>query len=429
MYDLVIEDATIVSGKGRVVADIGIRKGKIAYVGARAGRAREKINAIGKFIMPGIIDLSVHLGAEGVDPATAWAQETRAAVAAGVTTLIEMSDTPPTTRSAKSLSTKRKLAKEHSRANYGFWVQATKRNLDKIEPLLKKGAVGALVDLGASGLAALDDQTLATFLAEFPGVVAIRAEDRELLAAARSAHEGEAAPSHNAVSPPDAARKGVERVVALLQENPRPVHLIGLSTAAELHLLDPLRGNLPISVGTTPHHLFLNAEQEATAKTSPPLRDELDRRSLWTALKRQRIDAVSSCHAPYTQKECSGPYWETPAGIPGVETAFPLLMAAVHHGRTSLERMVELLAEGPARVLNLKSKGAIARGMDADLLLFSEGQLERLEADTLLGRAGWSPYAGRELAGRPEVVIVGGEIVARKGEVIADSHRGKAVSA
>ena len=112
MYDLVIEDATVVSGQGRVVADIGIRKGRIAFIGARApGRAKVRISAIGKFIMPGIVDMAVRLGAPGLAAAESWETETRAAVSSGVTTLIELPDSIPLSRSAKSISTKRKLAR------------------------------------------------------------------------------------------------------------------------------------------------------------------------------------------------------------------------------------------------------------------------------------------------------------------------------
>ena len=428
MYDLVIEDATIVSGEGRVVADIGIRKGKIAFVGARAsGRAKQKISAIGKFIMPGIVDMGVRISAEGLSAEECWETETRAAVSSGVTTLIELPDSIPLSRSAKSISTKRKIARLHSRANFGFWAQATSKNLDKLDALREKGALGAWVDLGATGMGALSREQLLSLLTSFNGVISIMAEDAALLEAARNATKDLTDPLDNQVRPPEAAVRGVACVVELVKETGRAVHLMGLSTASELHLLDPLRGDLPISVGTSPNHLFLNCENPGNFKHRPPLREELDRRSLWTALKRQRIDAVASHHAGYKQSELEGDYWERRVGLPGVETNFPLMMAAVHHGRAGLERMVELLSEGPTKIMGLTKKGAIKRGYDADLLLFTEGQLEVLERQHLLGRSGWSPYLGRELAGKPEFVLVGGEIVAKRGEILNDTVRGKEV--
>ena len=429
MYDLVIEDATVVSGQGRVVADIGIRKGKIAFLGARApGRAKIRISAIGKFIMPGIVDMGVRLGASGLAAAECWETETRAAVSSGVTTLIELPDSVPLSRSAKSIYTKRKLAREHSRANFGFWAQATSKNLDKLEALREKGALGILIDLGATDAGALSRPQLVALLGSYPGVISIMAEDPALLAEAHLTFRAESDPLDNQIHPPQAAERGVEYVLELVKETGRAIHLMGLSTAAELHLLDPLRGDLPISVGTSPNHLFLNCEGRGDLKHRPPLREELDRRSLWTALKRQRIDAVASHHTGYTQAELTGNYWERKVGLPGLETSFPLMMAAVHHGRAGLERMVELLSEGPANIMRLNKKGAIKLGYDADLLLFTEGQLEVLEKEHLLGRAGWSPFVGRELAGKPELVLVGGEIVAKRGKIMNDNVRGKEVT-
>lgn len=428
MYDLVIEDATIVSGQGRVVADIGIRKGKIAFVGARApGRAKQKISAIGKFIMPGIVDMGVRMSAPGLDAGECWESETRAAVSSGITTVVELPDSLPLSRSARSIATKRKLAKQHARSNFGFWAQATTKNLEKLQSLRDKGALGVIVDLGAQDHGALNREQILQLFEDYSGVIALFAEDAERLRLARATYGQVKQPLDNQVRPPEAAAKAVQYVVELVQESGRAVHLMALSTAAELHLLDPLRGDLPISVGTSPNHLFLNCENPGVFKHRPPLREELDRRSLWTALKRQRIDTISTHHAGYTQAELAGDYWEQSEGLPGVETAFPLMMAAVHHGRAGLERMVELLSEGPAKVLGLRKKGAIKRGNDADLLLFTEGQLEILAKDNLLSRSAWSPYEGRELAGKPELVLVGGEIVAKRGKIVNDAVRGKEV--
>ena len=300
--------------------------------------------------------------------------------------------------------------------------------MDKLEALHEKGALGILIDLGAADAGALSRPQLVALLSSYPGVISIMAEDPGLLAEAHLTFKDEADPLDNQIHPPHAAERGVEYVLDLVKETGRAIHLMGLSTAAELHLLDPLRGDLPISVGTSPNHLFLNCEGRGDLKHRPPLREELDRRSLWTALKRQRIDAVASHHTGYTQAELTGNHWERKVGLPGLETSFPLMMAAVHHGRAGLERMVELLSEGPANIMKLKKKGAIKLGYDADLLLFTEGQLEGLEKEHLLGRAGWSPFIGRELAGKPELVLVGGEIVAKRGKIMNDNVRGKEVT-
>jgi dihydroorotase len=430
VYDLVIEDATIVSGEGRVVADIGVKRGKIAYVGTRApGRPKQRISAIGKFVMPGIIDANVRLHAADHDPALVWETESRAAVSGGVTTMLEMHDGAPRTSTSKSLSVKRKAAKANSRVNFGFWAGATKKNTPHLENLLAKGAIGVCLDLGALvGPTAIPYDRLEEMFRTLPGSLGVIAQDRSTLLAARKAQADNPSPSHNDVRPPEAARLAVERVVSLVRATNRPVYLFGLSTAAELHLLDPIKGDLPITVEVSPNHLFLSNESEGPLTCNPPLREELDRRSLWTALRRNRIDTVASGHTPLTRAQKDVPYKDQPVGIPGVETTFPLLMGAVHHGRMGLERMVTLMSEGPAKALRLRGKGAIKKGYDADLVMFTEGQLEQYEQGQVLSQAGWSPYVGRELAGKPELVMVGGTIVSRRGKIVDDTARGTLVS-
>ncbi len=424
MYDLAIEDATIVSSKGRLVADIATKGGTIAYVGPRArGRAKHRISAIGKFVMPGIVDLNVQLGSPFAD---SWASGTRAAMAGGVTTVVATGLGEPYTISKKALRKRRKEARAESRVNFGFWAAATGDNDAELGPMLEDGALGIEVRLGGDG-PTVDDSTLQSLFANAPGLLGIYPELGSLFRGDRDEEE----PAHNTVRPPEASQEGVRRVIELVKKHNRRVHVCNLTTAAELHLLDPLKGDLPISTGVTPHHLFLSAENHQKVghklKCEPPLRDELDRRSLWTALRRQRIDAISSNHRPWKLKDKNVAYWDAPNGLPGVESVFSLLMFAVHTGRIGLERMVELLAERPAAILGLKSKGRIEKGADADLLLFSEGTLERINRKDQHSACGWSPYAGREVAARPDLVVVNGRIAATSGELADDSIRGTEV--
>lgn len=420
MYDLVIEDATIVSSKGRLVADIATKGGTIAYVGPRArGRAKHKISAIGKFLMPGIVDLNVQLGSPFADT---WATGTQAAVVGGVTTVIATGLGEPCTLTRKALRKRRKEAKAEARANFGFWAAADASNAKEVKAMLEDGAVAVEVRLGGDG-PVVDHDGLRYLFANSPGLLAIYPEVGEM-----ALESSDDEPGHNVIRPPEASEEGVRRIIELVKQHKRRAHICNLTTAAELHLLDPLKADLPISVGVTPHHMFLNAESHIKAghklKCEPPLRDELDRRSLWTALKRHRIDAVSSNHRPWSLKQKGVGYWDAPNGIPGIESTFSLLMFAVHHGRIGLERMVELLAERPAGILGLKSKGRIEKGADADLVLFSEGTLDRIDKSGLHSASGWSPYIGREVSPRPDLVVVGGKIAAVKGELTDDSIRG-----
>ena len=433
MYDVIIEDATIVSGRGRQVADIAIKKGRIAYVGPRPlGRARDRINAIGKFIMPGIIDGCATLAGPGGET---WASGSRAAVSSGVTCVLELPVGDAVCESPAALEARRRAARKGSRCHYGIWATATADNVGALPALLDAGAIGIEAHLSRP-----DGPSLPA--AALPGLFAgagplrraplmLRLEDAALIEQ-RAAALAEVEPPDNEARPPESAQDALRQVIALVRQSERPVHITHLTTADEIHLLDPIGGELPITVSVCPQHLFLSVENNSELvdllKCDPPIRSEQDRRALWTALKRGRLDSIASGHAPWTRAEKRRPYWQAPAGLPGVETTFPLILSSVQHGRLSLERMVELLSENPARIFGLKGKGAVEVGRDADLVLFSEGDSARLSRAAILSKCNWSPFFGRDAAPKPELVMVAGRPVARRGEIIDDKARGSEVT-
>jgi dihydroorotase len=192
------------------------------------------------------------------------------------------------------------------------------------------------------------------------------------------------------------------------------------STAVEVQLLEPLRGDRRITAGATPHHLFFSEEALGgladPRQTRPPIRPEHDRRALWTAMKRGRLDCVSSAHE-------AGP--GPGGGVPGAELLLPLLLSAVKFGRLSLENVASLCSEAPARIFGLERKGRVEVGADADLVLFAEGELIKVASDRLTSPAGWSPYIDHTAAAKPEAVISGGQVVARRGEVVAERPPGR----
>lgn len=435
MYDLIIRDATIVSSSGRQVADIAIEGNKIAYVGGKAGGpARRDIDAIGRFVMPGVIDPHVHFRDPGDGRKETWGTGSRAAVAGGVTTVLDMPNTTPPTLDAATVKAKLATAAKLSVSNYGVWVGAASGNLDRLGDLWDAGQIcGIKVFMGDStGALAVDVRTLEGVFTRTRGLIGVHAEDQVLLEVARKREASKASPVHNDVRPPEAAVEAVRRLVELVRQTGRHVHICHLSTQGELNLLDPFRGDLPITSEVTPHHLFLSVESMGDklgnlGKVNPPIRSELDRKALWTAVKRGRIDAFASDHAPHTLEEKRRPYWQAPAGIPGVETLYPLLMSAVNHGRMNLERLVEMCCEGPARIFGLVDKGHIRAGADADILLFREGEMVRLGRDHLHTRVRWSPYVGKEVGAFPEMVLVQGRVVARRGRLADDLKPGRPV--
>jgi dihydroorotase len=186
-----------------------------------------------------------------------------------------------------------------------------------------------------------------------------------------------------------------------------------------------------ITVEACPHHLFLSAEgcQELGnfSKCNPPIRSESDRAALWAALVDGEIDTIGSDHAPHTRSEKQVGYWSAPSGLPGVETSLPLMLHAAHLGQIPYEQIVSLMCVRPAEIFRLPTKGAIEVGMDADMIVIRDGDTMKLSPDDLLSRCDWSPFEGREMASKPEIVILNGEVVARSGSLVVDKTSAKMV--
>lgn len=395
MYDLILRDATIVTSTGRLVADVAIRGRQIAYVGPRPPRrAREEISAIGQFLVPGVIDTAAQLGHD----TPTWETETRAAISGGVTTVVVVPEGPKPILDEASAQQRIRVASGRSWCDFALWGAATPDNAAALVQARASGSIiGALAHLDGPTEEGLGiDTSQLQALTEVGGVLGVQIDPDDLK-----------------------VDDHLKAALARAREQHQTVHLLHLSTAGELQMLDPVRGDVSLTAGVTPHHLFLSieslGEEEVSVRTRPPIRPEQDRRTLWTALKRERLSCVASDHNP------GGP---DSLGAPGIELMLPLLLSAVKYGRLSLEQLVSLCCEGPARIFGLESKGRIQRGADADLVLFSEGELGKVALPQLLSSAGWSPYVDREAAPKPELVMAGGQIVARRGEVVGEAPRG-----
>jgi len=390
VYDLIVRDATIVNSSGRLVADVAIQDGRIAYVGPRPPkqRTREEISAIGRFLIPGVIDTFVQFDPNG-DP-TIWERESRAAASGGITTVLAQPGGQVSVVDAASARRRLDRIGPASWTNYAMWGMATG---DNAAALARARAASLIVGAwGTVGPNALPTSKVPAYI-DHPGVLGLQ------LGAL--------------LDDPAALRATIDSIAG------RTIHLAHLSSTEELTFLDPVHTQASVTASVTPHHLYFNDVDAASfngAAPAPPPRPELDRRSLWAAVKRGRLDCLASDHHPCL--EGSG-------GLPGAELLLPLLLAAAQNGRLSLEQLVEICAERPARVFGLERKGRIEKGFDADLVLFSEGRTDRVDPALLLSGAGWSPYSDREIAPKPEVVIIQGKVVARRGFIVGDQPSGR----
>lgn len=434
MYDVIIRDGTIVRSSGRLVADIAIEDGKIAYVGSNpAGRAKEEISAIGRFVMPGVIDSNVHFRDPGDPRKESWSTGSAEALRGGVTTVLDMPKTNPPTLCKQSVDAKLATAAASSLVNFGVWVGASAESIPCINDLWDAGDVcGTSVFMGdATGALGVSPEVLEGVFTRTKGLIGVHAEDQATLETARAEWEGHESPVHNDVRPPEAGVRAVEALIELVQRTQRNVHIYHLSTAGELAALDPYRSDLPITCEVAPHHLFLSTDNAGELgnliKVNPPVRTELDRRAMMAALKRGRLDTFGSDHAPQTLEEKRQDYWSAPSGLPGVGTMLPLVLGALKNGRLGLELMVSMLSENPARIFGLEGKGSIEVGADADLVMFQEGVTTKLSQAMVTSHCGWSPFVGREVGVSPDIVMVNGVIAARHGVIMEGAPMAKAV--
>jgi dihydroorotase len=432
VYDLIIRDATILNSSRRLVADIAVEGGKIVEVGGPIyGRTRLELQGIGRFLMPGVIDTRVRAGRPGEATGHEWETLSRAALGAGSTTLFDLPDHRTPVFSRKALAEAR-AATKGSVVDIAHWIQATEDNLAEAADAVSSGeAIGAFIraGIGSDQLGTVDLDAVPEMLGALPGRVGVTIEDGDVLRKARR-KLGDADPSDDLLRPERAEAEALGALVEWLKASPHPVHLSGLSTSNGFNVIDSHRGDIPLSIGVSPQHLFLSIETQkigGLAKNDPPVRHELDRRALWSAVKRGRIDLFHSAHVPLSKQAKSGSYADRPSGLPGVDTLLPLLVGAVKNGRLGVEQLVQMCSEAPARLFGLESKGRIEVGADADLLLVREGNTRRLRPAPNASGVEWSPFLGREVGLLPEIVVARGKVVAREGVLTGDVSLGSFV--
>jgi len=429
-FDLVIRSATVVGADRLAEADVGVRDSVIAEIGdlSRAS-AKETIEAEGLHLLPGVIDTQVHFREPGWPQKEDIASGSQAAVMGGVTSYFEMPNTQPPTIDQAALSDKLERARGRSWANYGFFVGASPENLDRLADLESlPGTPGVKLFMGSStgSLLVSDPDDLRAVFRNGRHRMSVHAESEAILTQTKAtwaAADQLAVSMHPSFRPAGAAVEAVGQLVELCRQTRRPVHILHVSSAEELPLIIAAkRDGLPISAEVTPQHLTFSSDDYDRLGTliqqNPPIRSAEDRAALWKALDEGWFDVFGSDHAPHTLEEKSRGYPNTPSGMPGVQTMLPILLTYINEGRLPLETVVRMTAEAPARLFGIRGKGRISPGFDADFVLVDLSQEWTIQRSWVRSRAGWSPFEGMRLRGRPITTIVGGVISVRDGELM-----------
>jgi dihydroorotase len=432
-FDLIIKGATCVTTESSEAADIGVSDGLTAAIGDLSqASADQVIDAAGLHLLPGVIDTQVHFREPGNAHKEDLESGSRAAVMGGVTAVFEMPNTSPATTSAEAMADKLTRAKDRMWCDHAFYMGASAENADQLAELERlPGCCGVKIFMGSStgSLLVAEDETLARVLASGRRRAAIHAEDEARLIERQPLAEEGGVSQHPVWRDGETAFRATERIVSLARAAGRKIHVLHVTTAREMEFL---AANKDIaSVEATPQHLTLAApdcyERLGTlAQMNPPIRDAAEREGLWRAIADGTVDVIGSDHAPHTLEEKAQPYPASPSGMPGVQTLLPLLLDHAAAGRLTLQRLVDLTSAGAARLFDLKGKGRLAIGNDADYTLVDLKEEWVVEAGWLQSRCGWSPFEGMQLTGRPNATIIRGAVVMREAE-LAGSAAGRPI--
>lgn len=427
-FDLLLAGGTVAGLDGLVAADVGVRGGRIAEIGAIAPeRAGEVVDCRGLTVLPGVIDSQVHFREPGLTHKEDLETGSRAAVLGGVTAVFEMPNTKPLTTTAAALEDKLARAAGRMHCDYAFWVGGTADTVADLPELERlPGAAGIKVFMGSStgDLLVAEDPPLAAILKAVRRRVAVHAEDEPRLEARKGLRVSGDPSSHPVWRDEIAALTATRRLVGLAGEVGARVHVLHVSTAEEM---DYLAGHKDVAtVEATPHHLTLAVDEDGARlgtrlQMNPPVRDARHRAALWRALGQGIVDVLGSDHAPHTLEEKAKPYPESPSGMTGVQTLVPIMLDHVANRRLGLARFVDLTSAGPARIFGIAGKGRVAVGYDADFTIVDLKRRRTIDNAWIASRAGWTPYDGREVTGWPVGTVVRGRRVAWEGELVTPS--------
>jgi dihydroorotase len=388
--------------------------------------AAERFDAHGLHVLPGVIDSQVHFREPGLEHKETIASGTAAALLGGVTTVLEMPNTAPPTTSPEALADKLARVPGRASTDIAFFVGASEANAEALASLERlPGCAGVKLFMGSStGRLLVDDEAALTeVMRHGRRRVAVHAEDEARLRERRHLAEapGTSVDAHPVWRDELSAQRATERCLRVARRFGRRVHILHVTTAEELDLLEAHRDVATFEV--TPQHLTLSAPDcyetlGTLAQMNPPIREARHREALWHAVRVGLVDVIGSDHAPLTREEKARPYPASPSGMPGVQTLLPVMLTHVHEGRLSLSRLVELVASGPARVYGIARKGRIAVGADADLAFVDLKRRQRLTHAMMRSACGWTPFDGMEVVGFPVATLLRGRIAMRDGELV-----------
>jgi dihydroorotase len=435
--DLVLTGGTVVTSKSRFKADVAMKDGLVALVGEPSAMpaAREVVDVSGKFILPGAIDVHVHFREPGYTHKEDWRTGSAAAAMGGTTTVFEMPNTHPPTRSVTELRQKQQAA-EKSHVDYGIYGLLAEDNIGELQGLID-GGVNAFKCFMGNTFGNLPSPSTGAMLEGFEIIapsglrISLHAETASIMAwrQKRLMEAGRNDPlAHIAARPAIVASEAVSRAAELAGWTGARVHVLHISSAAELRpLADAKARGIEITGETCPCYLLLDSRDYArlgsVIRVNPPVREHSDSVAIWQALQSGVVDMIATDHAPHTPAEKSkAVIWDADCGFPGVETQMPLMLNQAAAGRITLEHYVKISAENPARAFGLwPAKGRIEAGAHADIAVVDMERTETIDASKLQSRGKVTPFDGVAVTGVPVHTLVRGRFVQRDRQLVTET--------
>jgi dihydroorotase len=426
-FSLIIKNGSCYIDGKLTKTDIGLSGNKIKKIGKIELNSSKVYDATDRVVLPGIIDTQVHFREPGSTDAEDLESGSRAAVLGGVTSLFEMPNTNPPTANLVEFDKKLQAAKNRMHSNYAFYFGATPHNTDQLAQLKHvEGCCGVKLFAGSStGNLLVDKESdIEKVISSSDRIVSIHSEDEDIIKLRKKFIKNGDVHSHPEWRNVECAMSSTRRVVKIAERYDKKIHILHVTTKEEVDFLAMHKKN--ITFETTPQHLTLYAPDcynrlGTYAQMNPPLRTKEHYDRLWIAIKNNIVDVLGSDHAPHLKENKDKVYPNTPSGMPGVQTIFPIMLDHVNNRKLTLEQLIKLMCENPCRIFGIKNKGYIKEGYDADLTIADMNKKVTIKNEMMVSKCGWTPFNNHKVKGFPTGTIVNGILVMRDGKIIEES--------
>ncbi len=428
---MLIKSATIINEGQQFEADVLIKNGRIEKIASSISANNEEIiNASGKYLFPGAIDDQVHFREPGLTHKANIFTESRAAVAGGVTSFMEMPNTVPNALTQKLLADKYAIGAKDSLANYSFFMGASNDNIEEVLKTNPTDVCGVKIFMGSStgNMLVDEEKTLEGLFSKIDMLIATHCEDEATIrrnTEAAKVQFGEDVPieQHPIIRSGEACYTSSSLAVGLAKKYGTQLHILHISTAKEIELFD---NNMPladkkVTAEACIHHLWFNdndyAKKDSLIKWNPAVKTSEDQKAIFEAVLSGKIDVIATDHAPHTLEEKQNSYFKAPSGGPLVQHSIVAMLDFYHQGKISLTQIAEKMSHNPAILFKIKDRGYIREGYYADLVLVDIDNPWTVSKENILAKCGWSPFEGHTFKSKVTHTLINGKLAYANGTI------------